>query len=164
MSDDAIQKKIVLKAPRERVWQAISDSARFGSWFGAEIDDPFVAGKEAAGRLVPTRFDPDVARLQEPYRGLPWRVVVERIEPMDLFSFRWHPGAVDPGHDYSNEPMTLVTFELSEVEEGILLTVTESGFEGLPLDQRAKTREGNAEGWAHQVRLIERYLAEEERA
>jgi uncharacterized protein YndB with AHSA1/START domain len=118
MDTNRIEKRIVLKASRERVWRAISDSARFGSWFGVEVDGPFVAGKEAVGRIAPTKVDPEVARLQEPYRGTPFRVVVERIEPMTLFSFRWRPGAVDPAHDYSNEPMTLVTFELAAAEGG----------------------------------------------
>jgi uncharacterized protein YndB with AHSA1/START domain len=164
MSTDKIEKQIVLKASRERVWRAISDSSRFGMWFGAEIDGPFVAGKEATGRIAPTRADPEVARLQQPYIGLPWRVVVEKIEPMRLFSFRWHPSAVDPANDYSQEPMTLVTFELEEVSGGVRLTITESGFERLPLDRGAKARENDDAGWAHQVKLIEKYLALEERS
>lgn len=162
MDPDRIEKKIVLKASQERVWRAISDSARFGKWFGVEIDGPFVAGKEASGRIAPTKVDPEVARLQEPYLGFPWRVVVERIEPMKLFSFRWHPGAVDPTHDYSNEPMTLVTFELAEAEGDTLLTITDSGFEQIPLDRRAKAIGGNDAGWTHQTKLIEKYLALDE--
>ena len=159
MDSDRIEKKIVLKAPLERVWRAIGDSARFGTWFGAEIDGPFVAGKVAVGRIAPTEVDAEVARMQEPYRGLRWQVVVERIEPMTLFSFRWHPGAVDPKHDYSNEPMTLVTFELAEVEGGTSLTITESGFDQIPLDRRIAAIKGNDAGWAHQTRLIGKYLA-----
>jgi uncharacterized protein YndB with AHSA1/START domain len=158
MTSDRIEKKIILKATRERVWNAISDSGCFGTWFGAEIDGPFIAGKEAVGRIAPTKVDPDVARMQEAYRGLPWRVVVERIEPMTLFSFRWHPGAVDPMHDYSEEPMTLVTFELADAEDGTLLTITESGFDRIPIERRAKAIEGNDAGWIHQTKLIEKYL------
>lgn len=159
MDMDKIKKQIVLKASRERVWRAISDSKHYGAWFGAELDGPFVAGQEVRGRISPTRADPEVARLQEPYKGAPWRVVVDRIEPMHLFSFRWHPFAVEPDHDYSAEPMTLVTFELEDVEGGTLLTITESGFEGIPLARRAQAFESNSEGWAHQTRLIEKYLA-----
>ena len=117
-----MEEKIILKAPLERVWRAIADPARFGQWFGVEIDGPFVAGRETVGRIVPTKVDPDVA-LQEAHRGKTWRVLVDRIEPMALFSFRWRPSAVDPAHDYSEEPMTLVTFEMSEVEGGTLLTI-----------------------------------------
>jgi len=158
MSSDRIEKKIVLKAARERVWRAISDAACFGEWFGVEIDGPFVAGKEATGRIVATKVDAEVARLQEPYRGLAWRIVVERIEPMTLFSFRWHPFAVDPAHDFSKEPMTLVTFELAEIAGATLLTITESGFDGIPIERRAKAIEANDGGWTHQAKLIEVYL------
>jgi len=164
MNSDRIEKKIILKATRERVWNAISDSGSFGAWFGAEIDGPFVAGKEAVGRIAPTKADPEVARLQEAYRGMPWRVVVERVEPMTLFSFRWHPHAVDPGHDYSKEPMTLVTFELADAEGGTLLTITESGFDQIPIERRAKAIEANDGGWTHQAKLIEMYLALEMRS
>jgi uncharacterized protein YndB with AHSA1/START domain len=163
MNSDRIEKTIILKAPRERVWRAISDSTRFGMWFGVEIDGPFVAGQEAIGRVVPTKVDPEVARLQEPVRGLAWRVSVERIEPMSFFSFRWHPYAIDPAHDYSREPMTLVTFELSDAEGGTRLTITESGFERIPLERRPKAMEANDGGWTHQSRLVAKYLALEER-
>jgi uncharacterized protein YndB with AHSA1/START domain len=164
MDPNRIEKTIVLKATRERVWRAITDSARFGRWFGVEIDGPFVAGKEAVGRIAPTKVDPEVARLQEPYRGTPFRVVVVRIEPMTLFSFRWRPGAVDPAYDYSEEPLTLVTFELAEADDGVLLTITESGFERLPPVRRATARDGNDAGWTHQTRLIEKYLALDEQS
>ena len=86
MTSDRIEKQILLAAPLDRIWRAISDSARFGQWFGVEIDGPFVAGQEAVGRIAPTQVDPEVARLQEPMRGAAWRVQVERIEPMALFS------------------------------------------------------------------------------
>jgi uncharacterized protein YndB with AHSA1/START domain len=164
MSADRVVKTIVLKAPRERVWQAITDSGRFGVWFGVEIDGPFVAGKEATGRITPTQVDADVAKHQESYRGVPWRAMVERIEPMTLFSFYWHPYAVDPATDYSKEPMTLVTFELQDAEGGVLLTITESGFERLPAARRAQALESNDIGWGHQTRLIEKYLALEAQA
>jgi uncharacterized protein YndB with AHSA1/START domain len=163
MDADRIVKKVVLAAPRERVWQALTDSTRFGKWFGVEIDGPFVAGKEARGRIIPTTVDAEVARHQESYRGVSWHAVVERIEPMKLFSFRWHPYAVDPGSDYSKEPMTLVTFELQDADGGILLTITESGFEQLPAARRAQALESNDIGWGHQTRLIEKYLALEMR-
>jgi len=159
MSADRVVKTVVLKVPRERVWQAIVDSKRFGAWFGVELDGPFVAGKEITGRIVPTEADPDVAQQQEPYRGVPWRATVDRIEPMRLFSFYWHPYAVDPGADYSKEPMTLVTFELEGTDGGVLLTITESGFDRIPADRRAKAFESNEIGWGHQTRLIEKYLA-----
>jgi uncharacterized protein YndB with AHSA1/START domain len=155
---DQIQKKIVLKASRERVWQAISDSTCFGSWFGVAFDGPFVAGSPLRGRIVPTQVDPEVAKLQEPHTGTPFQIVVDVVEPMHRFAFRWHPFAIDPNHDYSKEPMTLVTFELAEAEHGTLLTITESGFDQIPLARRAQAFQANDGGWTHQTKLIEKYL------
>jgi hypothetical protein len=85
--------------------------------------------------------------------------MVDRIEPMRLFSFRWHPGAVDPDVDLSREPTTLVVFELEERQDGTLLTITESGFDSIPIARRAEAFEGNEQGWAAQLTLIEKYLA-----
>jgi len=162
MKTDQIRKEILLKAPRERVWQAISDSASFGSWFGVQFEDPFAAGSPITGRIVPTQVDPAVAALQEPHRGKRFQIWVETIEPMTRFAFRWHPFAIDPNHDYSSEPMTLVTFEWSDAQGGTLLTITESGFDKIPLARRAQAFKANEGGWTHQATLIEKYLAQQE--
>ncbi len=149
----------MLRAPRDRVWRALSDSKQFGSWFGVAFDGPFVAGERVTGRIVPTKVDPEVAKAQEPYSGMAFELTVDRIEPMRLFSFRWHPFAIEPGVDYSREPTTLVVFELAEVPGGTKLDLTESGFEGIPLERRANAFTSNEQGWAAQMTLIEKYLA-----
>lgn len=159
MNTDRIDKKILLRAPRERVWRAISDSSQFGQWFGVRFDGAFVEGARLTGTIVPTQVDPEVARLQEPHSGKTFEWVVERIEPMQRFSFRWHPYAIDPGVDYSKEPMTLIVFELKDAPGGILLTITESGFGRIPLARRAQAFAANDGGWQAQTRLIEKYLA-----
>ena len=159
---DRIEKKVLLRAPLARVWRAVSDAGEFGSWFGVKFDKPFAPGAVMSGSMVPTKVDAEVAKTQKPYEGRAFDLTVDRIEPMRLFSFRWHPFAVDPNFDYSSEPATLVVFELEEVPNGTLLTITESGFEQLPPDRRAKAREGNDAGWTHQTKLIEKYLALEE--
>ena len=159
MQTDQIRKQIVLRAPRERVWRAISDAKQFGTWFGVEFDTPFVAGAHLTGKIVPTKVDPEVAKMQQPYSGKKFEFSVERIEPMQRISFRWHPFAVEPGVDYSKEPTTLIVFELEEVPGGTRLTVTESGFDKIPLERRAKAFAANEGGWEHQMKLIEKYLA-----
>lgn len=155
---DRIEKRIVLRAPRERVWHAISEARQFGSWFGVALDGEFAAGTCLTGRIAPTKVDPEVAKLQQPYIGFPFEFHIERIEPMSLFSFRWHPSAVDRNADYSAEPMTLVAFRLQDAAEGTLLTITESGFERIPLQRRAKAFTSNEGGWTHQLKLIQKYL------
>src|SRR5580693_5937 len=125
-STDVIEKEIVVRAPRSRVWRAITDSQEFGKWFQAEMKDPFVPGASTQGRIT-----------YPGYEHLTFEVQVERIEPEHLFSLRWHPYAVDPQQDYSQEPTTLVVFELEEVPHGTRIRVTESGFDQIPLARRA---------------------------
>lgn len=156
---DRIEKTVLLRAPQARVWRAISDAKEFGSWFGVAFDGPFVAGARLTGRIVPTRADPEVARAQEPYAGKTFECSIDRIEPMRLFSFRWHPYAVEAGVDYSREPMTLVVFELEQAAGGTRLTITESGFDRIPAARRAEAFTRNQQGWAAQAKLIEKHLA-----
>ena len=158
MNTDGIEKKVLLRAPRKRVWRALSDSAEFGSWFGMQFDAPFSPGKSSRGVIMPTTVDPEVARAQKPYQGTPVEMLIETMEPERIFSFRWHPGDVDPAIDYSVEPTTLVVFQLEEVAEGVLLTITETGFDSIPLASRAKAFGMNEQGWTIQLKLIEKYL------
>jgi uncharacterized protein YndB with AHSA1/START domain len=159
MTTDRIEKKILLRASRARVWRALTDAAEFGSWFGMKLDGPFVAGAMLGGIIVPTQADRSVAAQQKAFEGKPVSLQIEQIEPERLFSFRWHPFAVDPGVDYASEPTTLVAFELAEAPGGTLLTVTESGFDRIPLARRAQAFSSNEQGWAIQVTLIEKHLA-----
>jgi len=112
------------------------------------------------GVIVPTKADAEIAKAQEPYAGKPFEITVERIDPERLFSFRWHPFAVEPDVDYSNEPTTLIEFTLREQPDGVMLTVTESGFDRIPLERRAKAFTANEGGWTMVVTLIEKYLAQ----
>lgn len=147
-STDRIEKKVLLRAPRARVWQALADARTFGRWFGVDLAGPFAVGTRVQGRIT-----------HEGYEHVPFEITVERMEPERLFSWRWHPHAVEPGADYAAEPTTLVVFELDEVEDGTLLTVVESGFDGIPLSRRAEAYRGNDEGWTQQMEAIERYVA-----
>jgi uncharacterized protein YndB with AHSA1/START domain len=156
---DRIEKKILLRAPQQRVFQAIADSARFGAWFGAEIEGPFVPGQRVLARIAPTRVDPEIAEKQRPHAGLRFVIHVDRIEPETLFAFRWHPFPVDVAVDYASEPTTLVVFELAARPGGTELTITESGFDQIPLARRAQAFASNDGGWEAQTRLIEKYLA-----
>jgi uncharacterized protein YndB with AHSA1/START domain len=157
--NDKIEKTVTLKAPLAKVWRAISDSAAFGTWFGMTVDGPFVEGQTVMGAIAMTHVDAEVAKHQEPYVGLPCELRIERIVPLELFAFRWHPGA-DPDAG-PNAPTTLVTFELEEVQAGTRLTITESGFDALPLERRAKAFADNDGGWKAQLSLIAKYLARE---
>ena len=159
MQADRIVKSVVLKAPPRAVWPALTDAKSFGTWFGAEFDSSFAPGARVTGRIAPTKVDPEVAKAQEPYKGMPMEITIDRIEPMRLLSFRWHPYAIDRSKDFSKEPSTLVEFALEPAGEGTRLTVTESGFDRLPAERRSEAFKANEGGWAAQVTLIEKYLA-----
>jgi uncharacterized protein YndB with AHSA1/START domain len=155
--NDKIEKTTVLKAPLAKVWSAISDSAAFGAWFGMTIEGPFVEGRTVSGAIAKTQVDDAVAKQQEPFVGMRCDLMIERIVPLQLLAFRWHPGA-DPDTG-PNAPTTLVTFELEAVAGGTRLTITESGFEALSLERRAKAFTENEGGWEAQLGLIAKYLA-----
>lgn len=154
--NDKIEKTVTLKAPLAKVWNAISDSAAFGTWFGMTCDGPFVEGRTVKGAIAKTQVDDEIAKHQEPFVGMRCDLIIERIVPLELLSFRWHPGA-DPDMG-PNAPTTLVTFELEEVSGGTRLTITESGFDALPLEVRAKAFADNEGGWEAQLSLITKYL------
>ena len=158
MSMDRIEKKILLRAPRKRVWRALSDSTEFGSWFGMKFDGPFTPGATMRGVISPTKVNAEVAKAQKEHEGMAFEITIEQMEPERLFSFRWHPFAVERGVDYSAEPTTLIVFILEETAEGVLLTVTESGFDRIPIARRAKAFTANEQGWAQMVNVIEDYL------
>jgi len=144
---DRIEKRIQLKAPVSRVWRALTDYREFGAWFCVKLDGPFVPGKEAVGQIT-----------YPGYEHVTWRAVVQRIEPEQLFSFTWHPYAVEPGVDYSAEPQTLIEFRLEPSGDGTVLTLTESGFDSIPAGRRAEAFRMNDNGWTQQMENIRRHV------
>jgi uncharacterized protein YndB with AHSA1/START domain len=158
MDSDRIQKKILLHAPLKRIWNALADSKEFGTWFGMKFDRPFTPGAHMRGTIVPTKVNSDVAKAQQKYEGMPVEITIEKMEPERLFSFRWHPYAIEPDVDYSVEPTTLIEFVLQETKDGVMLTVTESGFDQIPLARRVKAFTANEQGWGMALTLIEEYL------
>jgi uncharacterized protein YndB with AHSA1/START domain len=146
-STDRIEKQIRLDSPVSRVWRAITDAQEFGTWFGVALDGTFAPGANVRGRIT-----------IKGYEHVPFEVVVEAMKPERFFSFRWHPYAIEPGVDYSTEPMTLVEFTLEPDGDGTLLTVVESGFDAIPASRRAKAFEMNSAGWAGQLKNILKHL------
>ena len=149
MNTDRIEKRIELKAPLARVWRALTDYREFGEWFRVKLEGPFTAGQVSRGQFT-----------WPGYEHLRWEAVVQKIEPERLFSYTWHPYAVDPTIDYSKETPTLVEFRLEEIPGGTLLVVTESGFDQIPSYRRAEVLRKNDSGWTQQLTNIETYAAQ----
>lgn len=149
-STDRIERRVVIDAPRERVWRALANAETFGEWFGANLKGQrFAAGERARGQLT-----------FKGYEHVWFDIVVERIEPQNLLSYRWHPYAVDPAVNYDGEEPTLVTFTLSDASgAGTLLTVVESGFDRVPPHRRLEAFRMNTRGWEAQLASIARYAS-----
>jgi len=155
MAADRIEKHALLDAPLERVWDALSDSAKFGTWFGMDVDGPFVEGATISGQINETQVDADIAEKQRPHVGAPVTLWIVAVEPLRRLAFRWNPL---PGGEFA-DLTTLVEFTLSEQDGGTLIDIVESGFDALPDEHRDGTFSGNSEGWAIQTQLIGKYLA-----
>lgn len=149
---DRIVKQVLLKAPVDRVWRALSDYREFSQWFCVNLDQPFETGKTNRGQLT-----------YPGYEHLTMELAVHKMEKEKLFSYHWHPYAVDPSKDYSSEPPTLVEFILEPHNGGTLLTVIESGFDALPAERRDEAWRMNDGGWTEQVANIEAYVNQESR-
>src|SRR5258706_818272 len=134
-NSDRIEKQILLRAPKPRVWRALTDAGEFGAWFGVKLEGQFAVGESIRGKITHPGYD-----------HLTMEVTVERMEREELFSFRWHPYAVDPKVDYSSEPTTLVEFRLEASPDGTELTVVESGFDNVPAARRAEAFRMNSQG------------------
>jgi uncharacterized protein YndB with AHSA1/START domain len=142
-----------LRAPRDRVWDAISDASHFGFWFGAELDGQFAPGAALTGRVIPTRAHPGIGRAQKPYLGTPFQISIVSVEPVRKFSFRWHPAAAAPG------TATLVSFELDEAAIGTSITITESGHDDHARPPAGPLASGGLWRAREMALLLEKFLA-----
>jgi uncharacterized protein YndB with AHSA1/START domain len=147
--DNRIEKRIELTAPISRVWKALTDYRQFGEWFRVKVDGPFVPGQVSTGHIT-----------YPGYEHVKWEAKIQDMQPEHLFSYTWHPYAVDSNTDYSNETPTLVEFRLTETTNGTLLVVTESGFDKIPSGRRDEAFRKNDGGWAQQVKNIQTYVNE----
>jgi uncharacterized protein YndB with AHSA1/START domain len=148
---DRIERSTLINAPRERVWLALSNAEQFGTWFGANLKgQAFAPGQRARGNIT-----------YPGYEHILFDVLVERIEPQEMLAFRWHPYAVDPAVDYTQEEPTLVTFTLADAPgNGTLLKVVESGFDKVPPHRRLEAFRMNSGGWEAQMENIKRHAGE----
>ena len=131
-----IDRDITIKAPPERVWQALTSAEELSAWFKVRIDGTIAPGAEVwmtstHAEYAGQRFQVRIAELSAPHRVV----------------WEWHPGAVDPNMDYSTEPRTTVTFTLEPVAGGTRVSVSDTGFDAIALARRAKVYEDNSQGW-----------------
>ncbi|MBL9118763.1 MAG: SRPBCC family protein [Phycisphaerae bacterium] len=145
---DRIERQVEIAAPVERVWRALTDYREFGSWFLVRLERPFVLGETAVGQIA-----------YPGYEHLRFEALVVAMDRPRSFAFRWHPYAVDPDVDYSNEPTTLVEFTLTATATGTLLKVCESGFDAIPAERRDLAFRMNDGGWRQQMENVKAWIS-----
>lgn len=139
---DRIEREIEIAASPETVWRVVSEPEHLAAWFSDEAEVEALPGKE--GLLV--WHGHESARL-----------VVERVEPPRLFSFRWVRRSDEepaPGNS------TLVEFSLSPCPAGTRLRVVESGFRALrwPPAEVASYLSENSAGWSRELEELRAYV------
>jgi uncharacterized protein YndB with AHSA1/START domain len=144
---DKIVKSVLIRAPRAKVWKALTTMEDFARWFRVKSPDQFKAG---------TRVN-----MTSTYSGCEgmqfWADVVEMV-PERRFSWRWFPGGPNDGPVTDEDKPTLVTFELEDAEGGTKVTVTESEFNNVSAARRAKAFKSNTQGWEIQMQNIREYV------
>lgn len=149
MRPDCIEKSAEIAAPVARVWRALTDYREFGEWFRVRLQSPFKAGEESSGQVL----NPGLEHLT-------WRAVIQEIDPEQYFAFTWHPFAIDPKVDYSEEVPTLVEFRLQSTPAGgTFLELSECGFNDLPDERSAAAFAAHEKGWTDQLKNIAAYIA-----
>jgi len=130
---------MILRAPVERVWAALTDPGEIAKWFGDGADIDLRPGG-------PARFafgDEEVA------------AIVHAVEPNRRFAFYWVPGAQEHPVEITEVTRTLVDFTLEPVAGGTRLRLVESGF-GKFGDGRAY--QDNSRGWDEELGDLATYL------
>jgi uncharacterized protein YndB with AHSA1/START domain len=131
-----IDRTIDIQAPPERVWRALTDIRELSAWFQVAIEGSIEAGNE----VWMTSVHPG-------HEGQRFRVRIVELTPPRRVVWQWHPGEVDPRVDYSREPRTTVTFTLEPAAGGTRLSVSETGFDEISLERRAKVYRDDSQGW-----------------
>lgn len=141
-----IDRTIEIDAAPDRVWRALTAADELSAWFQVTIEGEIAPGRE----VWMTSMHPQ-------HKGVRFRVRIVEMRPPHHFAWEWHPGAVDPGVDYSREPRTTVSFTLEPSGRGTRLTVSETGFDAIALARRARVYKDNTQGWTEVLVWLRQY-------
>lgn len=142
-----IDRSIDIDAPPELVWRALTTAKELSAWFQVSIEGDFKSGNAVW-----------MTSKHAEHAGMRFRVEVKEMTPPRRMVWQWHPGSVDPKIDYSREPQTTVTFTLEPSGRGTRLSVSETGFDELSLERRAKAYKDNSQGWTEVLGWIKKHV------
>lgn len=144
---DTIKREVVIDAPRERVYEALTDADQLAKWFPDAVEGEIRPGERPV-------FD------FGPYGR--HSIYVVATDPPGYIAYRWIPGAVHVPEgfigDVLAEPNTLCEFHLEEVPEGTRVRLVESGFAALPEEFYAKAIADNEGGWDVMVYRLKSFI------
>ena len=148
MVPEQIEREVVIAAPVERVWAAITEAEHLGTWFG---DDGAEVDLRPGGTLT----------LRWKEHGT-FHTTIAAVEPPRLLSWRW---TINAGEEPREDNSTLVEFILTPEGDGTRLRVVESGFRGLdlPEEQRAARVADNTQGWFEELEELRQYVLQTSR-
>lgn len=138
-----IERILVVKAPLQKVWNAIGTPAGFEGWFSTKVE-----GDWRAGETVTLRWP----------SGNVNDILLHIINEPTVFAYKWHPGDYAKLADFPLDQLTTVTMTLYEIEGGTELRLVETGFENLSDDRRSKALGLNTEGWDEELENIRKFV------
>ena len=131
------ERTIWVAAPRERVWQAITDAGEIQQWWDDYWEIPAL---EVGGTVkFGTEDDPMLA-------------TIAVVDPPREFAIQWPP---QPQY-HSIDVFT--RYVLKEENGGTRVTVSETGFEALPDDIRQQRLDSTAKGYTTVLAHLKAYL------
>lgn len=120
---DVIIREVTIKASQKQVYRAITDPLEIVKWFPESVE----GGTLEVGQEPIFSFESGSHKR---------RVHIEAADPYDYFAYRWVPAPSGEGAgDVLSIPNTLVEFLIEITEDGTKVTVKESGFTSLPIDE-----------------------------
>ena len=140
---NTIENQVTVRAPRSRVWKALTIPSELGTWFRAT----FSARDFRVGETI------NGVSTYPGHEGKAFALEIVELVPEQRFAWRWSPGKANAG-----DPPTTVTFELEDVAGGTRIKVTETGFDHIALERRAKAFESNTQGWKLQMQNLHDYV------
>lgn len=144
---DTIEKEVLIRAPRERVYAALTDPVQLAQWFPDRVEGEVRPGSRPI-------FDFGEYGRHSTY--------VVATNPHSYVAYRWIPGAIHVPQgfigDVLSEPNTLCEFHLDETAEGTRVRLVESGFASLPEAFYAKAIEENTGGWTVMVHRLQTFV------
>jgi uncharacterized protein YndB with AHSA1/START domain len=136
----AVERSVLIDAPRQRVWQAITDPAQLEQWYAPGC--PWEIPSLQAGATV--KFHNTDADIQ--------LATIEAVEPLKEFTLRWQLDPAHPGITLLN------SFLLEEVEGGTRVTVSQAGYESLLDGMREEQLRQDAEAYTAIAESLKGFL------